>query len=449
MPFGSQIVKLCEKITGLRYNSPMQNNQFDQKIIDSCVRCGLCLTSCPTYVEKGIETSSPRGRIALLNAVNKGKLDLLDPGVVGQMYECLDCRACEAVCPSGVEYGKLVESARSQIEEARAPEYSLKTKLARLVGLRGLFGHRSLFFAFAALMVAYQRSGLQWLARRSGILKVLRLADTEAMLPPVDWPFFQTGKESWTAQGEERQRVALFAGCIMSTAFAEIDRATGRVLARNGCTVENPPGQWCCGALHVHAGDAEGAKKLARQNIAAFEKSEAKFIIVNAAGCGAALKEYGHLLHEEPEWAGRAQKFANKVRDVTEYLGQIGLSATPGPLSIEVTYQEPCHLAHAQRISSQPRRLLRSIPGLKLKEMEEPALCCGSAGIYNLLNPPMATKLVERKLNNALATQAEVLCTANPGCHVQLQAGLERRGEKMRVRHIVELLDEAYGKSDE
>ncbi len=428
----------------------MQSEPFDQRIIDNCVRCGLCLTSCPTYVEKGIETSSPRGRIALLNAVNKGKLDLLDPGVVGQMYECLDCRACEAVCPSGVEYGKLVESARSQIEEARAPEYSLKTRLVRLVALRGLFGHRVFFYAFAVLMLVYQRSGVQWLVHKSRILHLLRLVEMEAMLPPISWPFIRTGlgKDQWQAQGEERHRVALFAGCIMSTAFADIDRATGRVLARNGCNVVTPAGQWCCGALHVHAGDAKGAKQLARQNIAAFEKSDAEFIIINAAGCGAALKEYAHLLHDEPEWAARAQNFSNRVRDITEYLGQIGLSATPGELPIEVTYQEPCHLAHAQRISSQPRRLLRAIPGLKLKEMEEPALCCGSAGVYNLLNPPMATKLVERKLNNALATNAEVLCTANPGCHIQLQAGLNRRHEKMQVKHIIQLLDEAYN-SDE
>lgn len=429
------------------YNSFMQNQPFDQKIIDSCVRCGLCLTSCPTYVEKGVETSSPRGRIALLNAVNKHKLNLLDPGVVDQMYECLDCRACEAVCPSGVEYGKLVESARSQIEEARAPQYSPQNRLVRLVALRGLFRYRWLFFAFAGLMAAYQRSGMQWLVRKSRILKLLRLADMEAMLPAIDWPFVQTGKEQWTAQDEERHRVALFAGCIMSTAFAGVDRATGRVLARNGCTVETPAGQWCCGALHVHAGDAEGAKQLARQNILAFEKSGAGAVIVNAAGCGAALKEYGHLLHDDREWAERAKAFSTKVRDVTEYLAQIGLTATPGPLPIEVTYQEPCHLAHAQRISRQPRQLLRSIPGLKIKEMEESSLCCGSAGIYNLLNPPMATRLVDRKLDNALATDAGVLCTANPGCQIQLQAGLTRRNQSMQVKHLVSLLDEAYQNS--
>jgi glycolate oxidase iron-sulfur subunit len=420
--------------------------EIEQQIIDDCVRCGLCLASCPTYVIKGVETSSPRGRIALLNAVNKGKLNLLDRGVVDQMYECLDCRACEAVCPSGVKYGNLVEAARSQIETAREPEYSLLKRLVRLVTLQGLFAHKNLFYSFAALLVAYQRSGVQWLVRKSGLLKLLRLSQMEAMLPPVDWPFVRAGQESWQAAGTERHRVNLFAGCIMSTAFAGIDRATGRVLARNGVTVETPAGQWCCGALHIHSGDEEGAKRLARRNIAAFEKSGAEFTIVNAAGCGAALKEYGHLLHHEPEWAGRAQDFSNKVRDVTEYLGQVGLTETPGPLPLEVTYQEPCHLAHAQRISSQPRHLLRSIPGLELKEMEEPALCCGSAGVYNIINPPMANALLDRKLDNALATEAQVICTANPGCHIQLQAGLGRRKEPMKVKHIVEVLDEAYNK---
>jgi glycolate oxidase iron-sulfur subunit len=424
----------------------MSDLEIEQKIIDDCVRCGLCLASCPTYVIKGIETSSPRGRIALLNSVNKGGLKLLDKGVVDQMYECLDCRACEAVCPSGVEYGKLVEAARSQIETAREPEYGPVKRLVRLVTLKGLFAHKNLFYTFGTLMVAYQRSGLQWAVRKSGLLKLLRLSQMEAMLPPVDWPFIKNGKERWQAAGTERYKVNLFTGCIMSTAFADVDRATGRVLSRNGVTVETPGGQWCCGALHIHSGDEEGAKKLARQNIAAFEESGAEFTIVNAAGCGAALKEYSHLLHHDPEWAERAQKFSNKVRDVTEYLGQVGLTETPGSLPLEVTYQEPCHLAHAQRISSQPRRLLQSIPGLKLKEMEEPALCCGSAGVYNIINPPMANALLDRKLDNALATDAQVICTANPGCHIQLQAGLERRKEPMKVKHIVQLLDEAYTK---
>ncbi len=215
-----------------------------------------------------------------MNAVNKGKLKRLDQGVVDQVYECLDCRACEAVCPSGVEYGKLVEAARSQIETAREPDYALVKRLVRLVTLQGLFAHKPLFYAFAALLVAYQRSGLQWLARHSGLLKLLRLSEMESMLPPVEWPFVKTGQERWQAAGKERHRVNLFAGCIMSTAFAEVDRATGRVLARNGITVDTPAGQWCCGALHIHSGDEEGAKRLARQNIAAFEKSGAEFTIV-------------------------------------------------------------------------------------------------------------------------------------------------------------------------
>jgi glycolate oxidase iron-sulfur subunit len=345
-----------------------------------------------------------------------------------------------------VEYGKLVEDARVKIEEKRASKYSLPVRLIRTVALRGLFLRRWLFVTFAFFILLYQRSGLQWLARKLGILKLLKLSGMEAMLPQVDWPFIRPGKERWQTEGPEKHKAALFAGCIMGTAFAEIDRATGRVLAKNGTSVEVPENQFCCGALHIHSGDDKGAKMLARRNIAAFEKSDAEFVIVNAAGCGAALKEYLHLLHDDPEWAERAKAFSQKVKDATEYLDQTGLTRPPGRLNTEVTYQEPCHLAHAQRITQPPRRLLKAIPGLKLKEMEDSALCCGSAGVYNILNPPMANELVDRKLNNALATGAEVLCTANPGCHIQLEAGLQKKDRKMQVRHIIELLDEAYSK---
>ncbi|NWJ47641.1 MAG: (Fe-S)-binding protein [Chloroflexi bacterium] len=426
----------------------MADNIFDQKIIDNCVRCGLCLASCPTYVVKGVETSSPRGRISILNAVNKGNLHLMDAGVVSQIYECLDCRACEAVCPSGVQYGKLVESARDLIEKERAPRYSLQVRLIRAIALRGLFFRRWLFVAFAFLMLLYQRSGLQWLARKSGILKLLRLAAMEEMLPHIDFPFVRPGQKGWQAQGVEKHKVALFAGCIMSTAFSGIDSATGRVLAKNGTTVEVPKEQWCCGALQIHSGDTAGAQDLARRNIAAFEQSDTEYVIINAAGCGAALKEYDHLLHDDPEWRERAITFSRKVRDVSEYLAETGFTPPTANLDLEVTYQEPCHLAHAQRITSQPRRLLKAIPGLRLKEMEDSSLCCGSAGVYNLLNPTIANELVDRKLNNALATGAEVLCTANPGCHIQLEAGLKRQKKSMKVRHIVQLLDEAYRKEE-
>jgi glycolate oxidase iron-sulfur subunit len=450
----------------------------DPAIFSACVRCGLCLPHCPTYLETLRETSSPRGRIHLIQSVSEGRLSLTSPGFVGQMYQCLDCRACEDVCPSGVQYGKLVEAARAQIERARqrparrsrecgrpasaraAPRRGRPQhqRLLRWMVFAGLFAHLRLFRLVNRLLFLYQRGGLQWLARKTGILKLLRLREMEALLPPLPARFFvprgQRNEASANAgDGQPRARVALFAGCIMSTAFAETDRATVRVLAANGCEVHVPAGQGCCGALTVHAGDLDRARAHARQTIAAFERLEAsapvEAIIVNAAGCGVALKEYGHLLREDPAFAERAAAFSAKVQDITEFLGELEqrglLNLAMRPLNLKVTYQEPCHLAHAQHVSDQPRRLLRLIPGLELVEMRESALCCGSAGIYNITQPEMSRRLLKRKMGHALATGADVIVSANPGCILQLQAGVRAaEGPSVRVAHIVDLLDEAY-----
>ncbi len=439
----------------------MPNNFLDARdrpdpaIFSSCVRCGLCLPHCPTYLETLRETSSPRGRIHLIQAVSEGRLSLTSPGFVQQMYQCLDCRACEDVCPSGVQYGKLVEAARTQIERAR-PRPTVQRALRRAV-FGGLFARMRLFRATNRLLFLSQRAGLHWLARRLGILKLLRVQEMEALLPRLPARFFVArgqaiAPSSLPADGQPRARVALFAGCIMSTAFAETDRATARVLAANGCEVHVPAGQGCCGALTVHAGDLDRARVQVRRTIAAFERLEERTaldaIIVNAAGCGVALKEYGHLLREDPAFAARAAAFSAKVQDVTEFLGALEqrgeLSRAMRPLNLKVTYQEPCHLAHAQRITEQPRRLLGAIPGLQLVEMREPALCCGSAGVYNITQPEMSRRLLKRKMGHALATGAEVIVSANPGCMMQLQAGARAAGSSVRVRHIVDLLDEAY-----
>ncbi|HEX6777910.1 MAG TPA: heterodisulfide reductase-related iron-sulfur binding cluster [Ktedonobacterales bacterium] len=427
----------------------------DPAIFSACVRCGLCLPHCPTYLETLRETSSPRGRIHLIQAVSEGRLSLTSPGFVGQMYQCLDCRACEDVCPSGVQYGKLVEAARTQIERARPRP--LVQRLLRWAIFAGVFAHMRLFRLVNRLLFLYQRGGLQWLARKTGALKLLRLREMETLLPPLPVRFFVprgqvSAASSADANKQPRARVALFAGCIMSTAFAETDRATARVLAANGCEVHVPAGQGCCGALTIHAGDLDRARVQARQTIAAFERLEAsapvEAIIVNAAGCGAALKEYGHLLREDSAFAERAAAFSAKVQDITEFLGDLEqrglLNRTMRPLHLKVTYQEPCHLAHAQRVSDQPRRLLRAIPGLQLVEMRESALCCGSAGIYNITQPEMSRRLLKRKMGHALATGAEVIVSANPGCILQLQAGTRAAGRAARVAHIVDLLDEAY-----
>lgn len=433
-------------------------------IINTCVHCGLCLSSCPTYRETGLEMSSPRGRIYLMKAVDEGRIGLESEVFQEQMSQCLNCRACEAVCPSGVQYGAILEASRAQLEQAReAGKISTPTSLDGAGegkgvpprplwqrGLRGavfggLFRNMGLFRAFTGSMVLYQKSGAQWFARRSGILKLMGLDETEQMLPALSGRMIEPRGQVFPAEGARRASVALVTGCIMSTAFAEVHEATIRVLQKNGVEVILPPGQGCCGALHTHGGDLDGGRDLARVNIAAFEGLGVDAIIINAAGCGGTLKEYGHLLHDDKAWHGRAAAFSAKVKDVHEYLAGIGLNtAGLGRMDVSVTYQEPCHLAHAQRISVQPRTLLKAIPGLELREMHESSLCCGSAGIYNVTQPEMAAQLGVRKVNNALATGAQVIATGNPGCALQLAGELRRRGEDVQVRYIVELLDESY-----
>lgn len=417
------------------------------ELINDCVRCGFCLTSCPTWVETKVETSSPRGRITLMRAVAEGKLDVSSPGFVQQMYECLDCRACENVCPSGVQYGKLVEPARSQVEK-HVPR-PLWQRMGRKAIFEGLFGNMTVFRGGSHFFRLYQRTGVQWLVRKSGMLKPFGLDEMEQMLPRMSGRFFVPEGQVYRAVGKQRARVALFGGCIMGTAFARVNRATARVLARNGCEVIVPRGQGCCGALNVHAGDLDSGRELMKRNIEAFERLNVDAIIINAAGCGSNLKEYGHLLHDEPEWADRAAKFSAKVKDITEYLAKLGLVGKLGRIEARVTYQDACHLAHAQRITKQPRDLLKQIPGVKLVEMAESALCCGSAGIYNITQPEMSGRLMERKTKNALAAEPEIIISANPGCMLQLQNGLRRAGSPhVKVRHIMELLDESYRRAE-
>jgi glycolate oxidase iron-sulfur subunit len=424
----------------------------DKHIVQQCVRCGMCLPHCPTYLETLHETSSPRGRIHLIEAVGRGQLGLTDPGFVQQMYQCLDCRACEVVCPSGVEYGKLVESARTQIERAR-PFRPFQRALRWLV-FKKLFGDLRLFRLASRLLYLYQRSGLQWLARHLGVLRLLRLAELESLLPPLPSAFFVPADQHYEPEaisdksGRPPLNVALFAGCIMSTVFAETDRATLRVLLAHGCAVSVPADQGCCGALTVHAGDMDEARVMARQNIEAFERGGADYMIVNAAGCGATLKEYAHLLHDDPLFAERAARFSAQVRDISEFLVALSVVPVQRPLKIRVTYQEPCHLAHAQRITHAPRQLLKRVPGLELVEMNESSLCCGSAGIYNITQPTMSRRLRERKIEHTTETGVDAVITANPGCQLQLLSGLRQARSGMRVLHIVDVLDQAYRQAE-
>ncbi|MBV8083386.1 MAG: (Fe-S)-binding protein [Chloroflexi bacterium] len=408
-----------------------------------CVHCGLCLQACPTYRELGLETDSPRGRLYLMRAMVEGRLDLND-GVVEHMHRCLVCRACETACPSGVPFGQLMELTRDEIRQQR-PEPGPRGILRRLI-FRQLFPFPNRLRALAAGARFYQQSGLQRLTRRLNILPK-RLAEIEALMPPASETPFESPAGEWfrTEQQPARYRVGLLAGCIMSISFADVDRATVRVLNQNGCDVFVPRNQTCCGALHAHDGDREGAEMLARQNIAAFEREDLDAVIMNAAGCGAAMKGYSELLPDDD----RANAFAAKVKDVTEFLAGIELNANFGRLERTITYQDPCHLAHGQRIREAPRQLLRAIPGVTLVEMQDSDRCCGSAGIYNITQPELSRSIGAQKGANVAATGADMVVSANPGCMIQLEAGLHVCAYGAAVRHIVEILDEAYSAARE
>jgi glycolate oxidase iron-sulfur subunit len=418
-----------------------------ESVFSQCVRCGLCLPTCPTYVETLVETSSPRGRIALIRAVAEEKLPLTSPGFMHQMSECLDCRACEAVCPSGVKYGELLEPARTQIVRATAPSLPPAARFVRAFLLGTLFGKLGVMRAAARVLAFYQRSGLQHLARASGLLRVLGMADLERAQPRISPRFFVPTGQRFDATGTPRATAVLHAGCIMHVAFAEWHEATVRVLQRNGVSVQVPRRQGCCGAIAIHAGEMDRGRAFAIHNIIAFEESGADFYVVNAAGCGSALKEYGGLFADDPSWAERARAFSAKVRDVLELLDELGLVPGLGRVDAVVTYQEPCHLAHAQRITAAPRRLLAAIPGVVVREMRESSLCCGSAGIYNLTQPEMSARLRQRKVDCILEVDPQIVATANPGCALQLNVGIEQNGRTIGVKHIVELLDESYAAS--
>ncbi len=412
----------------------------DPELLKACVHCGMCLSSCPTYRITGLEMSSPRGRLWLMSGVSEGRISVDDPTFVEQIYQCLNCRACEAVCPSGVQYGPLLEASRYQIEKL-IPR-SKPARAVRKVMLDWAFSDVRRLGMLVRGAKLYKKSGAQKVLRKSHVLNVIGAADADQMTPDVSGSFIRVGKESWSAATAKR-RAMLFSGCIMGTVFADTNRAAGRVMARNSIDVSTPAGQGCCGALMVHSGMFEEARRLARQNIDAFESSGGEAIVITAAGCGSTLKEYGHLLHDDPEYAERAKYFSDRVVDITEILSEQPLEPM-GPLERTVTYQDACHLAHAQRITAQPRALLKSIPGLNLVEMKESSLCCGSAGIYNLLRPQMAKELGDRKAINTANTNAVEVITANPGCAMQLKASLERNGSTIKVTHIVDLLDEAY-----
>jgi glycolate oxidase iron-sulfur subunit len=413
-----------------------------QADLDRCVHCGLCLNACPTYRELGVEMDSPRGRIYQMAQVAAGAP--IGPSYIEHIELCLACRGCESACPSGVQYGRLVEAARAEIESVvvRTPG---ERRMRRFV-----FGHLlqspALMTMLGALLYLYQGSGLQKLVRALGFLKMLgKLGEVEQLAPPAEPPFFfgKIGK-TFPAEGARRYKVAFMAGCIANVCFARLNEATVRVLQKNGCEVVVPHGQGCCGALHVHAGLRDEARGLARRNIDALAEGGYDAILTNAAGCGAALKEYGELLEGDPDYAARAREFSGRMRDVTEFLAAIELNRKMHPLPVTVTYQDSCHLAHGQRIRTAPRKLLEAVPGLTLREMPLSDVCCGSAGIYNVVQNEMSMQILKSKMENVNRTGADAIATANPGCILQLRAGVRLHGKGQRVVHVVELLDEAY-----
>jgi glycolate oxidase iron-sulfur subunit len=410
-----------------------------QDLIAACVHCGFCLPTCPTFAVLGVEMDSPRGRIRLMKTVWEHRLGADSPGLDDHISKCLDCRACETACPSGVEYGKLVEGVRSQIVAAR-PRSPIE-RLIRTAAFEWLLPHRRALGAFAMLSITAKRLGMGSLLRATRLGVARRMADLLDLLPERATA---TGLGAASARGERRGRVAMLQGCVMGSVFGDTNAATARVLARNGVEVVATVDQTCCGALHAHAGERELARDLARRNIAAFEKDDPDAVIVNAAGCGAAMKEYGWLLKDDPEWSARASAFAAKVKDATEFLGDLGMRERPGALRQRVTWDDPCHLLHGQKIGAQPRALLAAIPGLDIVPLEEADWCCGSAGTYNVTQPELARSILERKVANIVRTGADTVVTANPGCLMQIQSGLRSAGSKVRVVHLLDLLDEAY-----
>jgi glycolate oxidase iron-sulfur subunit len=412
---------------------------FDAEPARGCIHCGMCLESCPTYLLTGLETESPRGRIHLMQQLASGRLEATDT-LRSHLDRCLACRACEAACPSGVGYGELIENARAALEERDTIPRSTLASFLRRIAL-GLLADPARLAGIAGLLSLYERLGLRRALRASGMRDRLPpgMRRLESLYPPLTRPHYQPS----AAPAAAIARVSLLLGCVMRVAYGDVHTATARVLARLGVEVIDAPGQICCGALHAHAGERPDAIRLAKRNIQAFESAAVDAVVVDAAGCGAHLKAYGQLLHDDPAWAARAAAFSATVRDVTEYVAALPGPAPLGALATRVTYQDPCHLAHAQRITSAPRSLLRRIEGLELIEMAESDVCCGSAGSYNLQQPAMADALLARKLDAIERTGASVVVSANPGCMLQIQSGLADRGRPLEVLHLVEVLDRA------
>lgn len=418
---------------------------FSWKKWDACTHCGLCLPTCPTYRELGLETDSPRGRLYLMGSAFKQQNPTpLTEEWEEYIYRCLDCRACETACPSGVHFGELLEEARAIYEHnvQRPLSYRFWTNL---VFKQILISKERLDWIFE-LMWLYQRLGIRWFVQKTGLLRLMgNIGKMESLLPTIPHPKQKyTIRDVTPAEGETRYRVGFIPGCIMNQVFTETNLATIRVLTANGCEVVTPRDQTCCGALHLHNGVRDVAAELAKQNIDAFAKENLDVIIINSAGCGATLKEYKALLKSDADYAEKAENFSNKMRDISEFLAEIEMIPPKGEIPKRVTYDEPCHLLHGQRVKSQPRKVLQAIPELELIELSESEWCCGSAGIYNITQPELSQEILERKMTHIADTDADIVASGNPGCLLQIQLGIQKHGLDMKAMHPVTLLDYAY-----
>ena len=411
-----------------------------------CVHCGFCLQACPTYLETGLETESPRGRIALMKAVNEGRIGMT-PGVFRHWDLCIQCRACEVACPSGVPYGRLIEATMAQVDRRR--KLGLLPRLASGLLLRRFVPHQRRLGLLARGLRLYQRTGVQAAVRKTGLLRLAssRLAELEAASPVVQGRPFGAKGQVVPAQGERRARVGLLSGCVMPLVHGPEMEAVTRVLARNGCEVIVTRGQVCCGAINSHVGDLATARALARQNVDAFLDNNLDAVVVASAGCGSRMKDYGDLLKNDPEYAGKAKQLGAMVKDVHEFLDGLPLRPPQGRLDSRVTYQDSCHLSQAQRITEAPRALLRSIPGVELTEMDGSTQCCGAGGTYSITEPDFSRKVLDSKMEAVSRAGVQILATANPGCVLQLRYGAQRHDMPIQVRYVTDLLDEAYSKA--
>ena len=420
--------------------------RLDYSVLQQCIHCGMCLPTCPTYEETKLERNSPRGRIALMRRIADGHLEVTQ--AFGQeLYFCLGCLACETACPAGVHYGEMLEQARADIERTGVLR-NLVRDLVRALTLGWMFTSPRALRAVGRLIWLYQATGLESLVRQLKLTRLLpkRLRDLEPLMPRVQRRFSDALIEPVETPANQKYRVGLLTGCVQDLAFSQVNRDTADVLLANDCEVVTPRAQFCCGSIHTHNGEVDLAKTLARRTLDSFDLEQLDAVITNAAGCGTHLKSFGHLLQDDPAFAARAAKWSAKVRDIHEWLAEIGIREPAASIPQRVTYHEACHLCHGQKITRQPRQVLKAIPGLELVELPESVWCCGSAGIYNITQPEMAQKLLRRKIENIATTMVPVVAAANPGCSMQLQAGLREANLKVKIVHPISLLAQAYRK---